>query len=83
MAAFKMFINCDNDAFGEVTYDKLGRKWRDQIWRVEIARILREIADRVEFKGEGGGFYETIRDINGNDCGRFSLKENDRAYTNE
>jgi len=40
----------------------------------EIARILRAVADRVE-KGEDCSHYLTIFDVNGNDVGRFALKQ--------
>jgi hypothetical protein len=36
----------------------------------EVARLLREIADRIE-AGEATGLYQTIHDTNGNDVGRF------------
>jgi len=39
----------------------------------EVARILREIADRLERDG-ANGLYQTIHDINGNDVGRWRLK---------
>jgi len=42
----------------------------------EIARILRSIADKVEHVALSG-FCETARDINGNDIGRYSLKNDD------
>lgn len=40
----------------------------------ETIRVLRAIADRIESDGKLSGFYETIRDINGNDIGRFAAK---------
>lgn len=43
---------------------------------IEIARILRHVADRVE-SGEDCGRYLTVFDINGNDVGRF--KHNDAS----
>ena len=52
---FKLTIACNNDAFyGE---DK----------HAELARILREIADRLE--EVGGLLGTTVRDINGNAVG--------------
>jgi len=42
----------------------------------ELARILRAIADRVE-SGEDLSHYLTVFDVNGNDVGRFALKEED------
>lgn len=41
--------------------------------RAEIARQLREIADRFEASESFGNFYETIFDANGNDIGRVKL----------
>ena len=40
----------------------------------ELARILREIADRIE-AGTDYGWFKTILDVNGNDVGRYALKE--------
>ncbi|MBX6192200.1 MULTISPECIES: hypothetical protein [Pseudomonas] len=64
MAIFTVRFDTDNEAF-----DGAGRDY-------EIARILRAIADKVEGFG-CSGFFETIRDINGNDVGRFALKNAD------
>ena len=50
-------VRCDNDAFGESDDDK-GH---------ELARILRDLADRVERYGPNGP--ERIRDANGNQVG--------------
>jgi hypothetical protein len=47
----------------------------------ELARLLRETARRLERDPEQWrehGFYQTIRDLNGNDVGRFGLKEKGR-----
>jgi hypothetical protein len=57
---FKLNIDCDNDAFyGEQKH-------------AELARILREIADRLE---EYGGLTGTVvRDINGNTVGNAVFK---------
>lgn len=63
MAVFTVKFDTDNAAFEDC---------RDY----EIARILRNIADRVERDG-CSGFFETVRDINGNDIGRFALKNAD------
>lgn len=43
--------------------------------RPELARILRVIADKVEQSGNEIGWFQTVRDINGNDVGRFALKD--------
>jgi hypothetical protein len=61
---FKVQFNCDNAAFGPDD---------DGYMRDEIARILRDIADKVERKGLSG-CWETIRDLNGNDIGAFAYK---------
>lgn len=62
MATFTVKFDCDNAAFDQGLRD------------LEIARILRAIADKIEHQGPSG-FFETIRDLNGNDVGRFALKE--------
>jgi hypothetical protein len=62
---FRLFIVTENDAFD-------GTNRREACPR-EIARILRECADRIESDGVGS-LSETIRDINGNDVGRYALK---------
>lgn len=60
MATFTIKIDTDNDAFQPDPAD-------------EIVRLLLAIAARIQ--GEGlSGYYETIRDVNGNDVGRFALK---------
>ena len=53
-------INTDNDAFqgGNSNYEH------------ETARILRALADRVEYACQGE--YFPIRDINGNKVGEFN-----------
>ncbi|MNK49866.1 hypothetical protein D3C87_687310 [compost metagenome] len=58
---FTVNMRCDNAAF-------------DDAPEAEIARILREMADSLESRG-ASGFFETIHDINGNDVGRYALKE--------
>jgi hypothetical protein len=58
---FCLQIACDNAAFEE---DMAG----------ELARILREVASRIE-AGEDCGSFVNIRDINGNVVGSFALKE--------
>ena len=40
----------------------------------ELARILRGIADHIERGGEYE-FFQTILDVNGNDVGRYALKD--------
>lgn len=60
MATFTVKFDTDNAAFEGASRD------------YEIARILRAIADKVEDKG-CSGFFETIRDVNGNDVGRYAM----------
>ena len=54
---FKLQMDTDNAAFGD---DDKGP---------EVARILREIAERIEDGDESG----TCRDINGNTCGAWQF----------
>ncbi len=66
---FTIKIDCSNDAFmgprdTHPTYESAAP---------ELARILREIADQIE-GGVDYGWLQTIRDINGNDVGRYALK---------
>jgi hypothetical protein len=57
---FTINMTCDNDAFADMP-------------ELEVARILRSIATKLEFN-KPSGFYETIFDDNGNDVGRWRLK---------
>jgi hypothetical protein len=63
MTTFTVKMDCDNAAFGEDDWERT----------LEIARILRKIADKVE-AGQGMAVWETILDANGNDVGRFACK---------
>ena len=58
---FELWIYTDNAAF-------------DSPPNIEVARILREVANRLD-AGEDYHFYETLRDINGNDVGRAKFIE--------
>lgn len=58
---FQLQITCDNAAFESET-------------DVEIARILREVADRIE-RGDSYSTFRNIHDANGNIVGTFALKE--------
>lgn len=69
MATFTVKFDTDNDAFA------------DGMQEYEIVRILRAIADKIEDRG-CSGFCETIRDIYGNDVGRFALKNEDGSNYN-
>jgi hypothetical protein len=62
MTTFTVKFDTDNAAFEGL------------LLRQECARILRDIAVKVE-DGEGGQFWETILDFNGNDVGRWKLQE--------
>ena len=53
---FRLYFDADNAAF-------------DDNYGVEIARILRAVADRVE----DGAYSGLIRDINGNGVGTYAL----------
>lgn len=59
---FQLYITTDNDAFED---------------EGEIPRILREVADDIE-AGGAPSMFQTILDANGNDVGRYALK--DEAY---
>lgn len=56
--SFKLTIKTDNDAFSEDA-------------GAEVARILREIAEKVENGSTGSG----VLDYNGNRVGQFTLDE--------
>lgn len=59
---FRLHLNMDNDAF---TGDP----------RNEIARLLRETANRIlAGSPDAIHWWQTIRDINGNDVGSFAIK---------
>lgn len=61
MAKFTVTINTGNDAFG----DDPGH---------EIARILREIADRADQSLTAGRYFTNlVRDANGNTVGKFTF----------
>ena len=72
---FKLNLTCDNDAFEPTDAECDG----------EVARILRELADRVE-RGEldlpVGMRVNTkvLHDINGNDVGRATYERTGRQY---
>lgn len=68
MTTFTVKITCDNSAFEESP-------------ALEIARILEAIASRIRDQGLSG-YYETIRDINGNDVGRYAIKNDDGTNYN-
>ncbi len=55
-ADFKLYFNMDNSAF-------------DECADIEVCRILRLIADRIEAGSNGG----SIKDINGNTIGHYDV----------
>jgi hypothetical protein len=61
MATFTVKIDTGNDAFADYPTP-------------ELVRILRDIARRME-EGDTYDTFRTILDANGNDVGRFALKE--------
>lgn len=62
MTEFVLKIDCDNAAFGD-TPDS-------EAFGAEIARILREAANRME----SGYALGPCRDVNGNTVGQFGLR---------
>lgn len=63
---FRLTIETDNAAFEDTMEIGRGPAW-------EIARILREVATRID-AGDIGKARD-IRDINGNVVGQFELKQ--------
>ena len=63
ISQFRLYITTENAAFEESTDG-----------REEIARILRDTADRLERGSEDFRWYQTLRDANGNDVGRAGIK---------
>jgi hypothetical protein len=62
---FNLYFSVENEAF-------------EQSPSIEIARILRDIADRIEHSTKFDlSYYRTIRDLNGNDIGRYAIKPNE------
>lgn len=68
MTTFTVNIRCDNAAFAE------GDGATPESAAPELARILREIAKKIE-DGYDYDKFQTIRDINGNDVGRYAIKD--------
>ena len=67
---FSVNLSMDNDAFTGGVEEGNARNWNAAL---EVARILRVIADKVEREGFSG-FFETVLDANGNDVGRYAAK---------
>jgi hypothetical protein len=66
---FRLNVTCDNESF---ELDPWG----------ELARILRETADRLQNDREACRWMQTILDRDGNDVGRFALKHADYFKSN-
>jgi UDP-N-acetylglucosamine pyrophosphorylase len=60
-------ISCENDAFS------------DGNGRHEMARLMRQTADRIEAGEEGG----TLVEVNGNRCGSWYIEEPDKDFEEE
>lgn len=67
---FTVKIDCGNAAFTNDTQDGV----TTDSAAPELARILREIADQIE-GGVNYAWFKTILDVNGNDVGRYAMKE--------
>ena len=63
MTTFTVKFDCDNAAFTDNGGDDVG----------EIVRIMRDLANKIEVEGVAD-YWQTIRDSNGNDVGRWRLK---------
>lgn len=55
-----------------VKVDTDNAAFEDDGLRYECARILRNVADKIE-AGEATGLFQTVYDVNGNDVGRWKL----------
>ena len=64
---FIIRIDMRNDAFS------------DGAEGAELARILRNLAERIESAGEAPRCFENIRDVNGNTVGQYAAKPADYA----
>ncbi len=60
---FVLSVDCGNAAFGETPEE----------CNFELARILIELAGRIENNGLSG-MYQNIKDVNGNIVGNYALK---------
>ena len=70
---FRLFIDTDHAAFGD---DGAARG-------VEVARILRDVAARIETEGDIWDWYQTLFDVNGNDVGRAAFKPRNDGWPHE
>ena len=81
---FLLKMSVDNAAFEPTPYEETARILRaiaDRLDTVRPAPIKKSGAasDALGDYGDGGwtGHYQTVRDINGNDVGRYAFKEKD------
>lgn len=66
-----LILDCDNAAFGETREDA----------QFEVSRIVHIIGESLYNTPGYGRTWETLRDANGNNVGRFCLKaEGDPGY---
>lgn len=70
---FRLFIDTDNGSFGD---DGTARG-------VEVARILREAAAKIEIEGDAWNWYHTLLDVNGNDVGRAAFKRRNDGWPHD
>lgn len=68
---FTLVINTDNAAFHDEDGNDIDSRLQQNI---ETARILREVAERLE-DFQSFETFQTLRDINGNDVGRAAFKD--------
>ncbi|MBK6639632.1 MAG: hypothetical protein IPH08_04120 [Rhodocyclaceae bacterium] len=67
---FRLRMTCDNDAF--VSFDDANDGPWSEGRRMEVARILREIASNV-MQSHGYPHYQNVHDRNGNVVGTYRL----------
>lgn len=83
---FQLTIDCTNAAFDPNPAPELARLLRtvaDRLDSVALAtspagRVLQEPYQRLDYTDRRGGWlghYQTVRDINGNDVGRYAVKQ--------
>jgi hypothetical protein len=66
--AFQLSIQCNNDAFSSA--DKL----RNELIRC-LSKVIGDLVNEHDIANGYLGLYRTIRDSNGNDVGRYALKD--------
>jgi hypothetical protein len=68
---FKLYVEMDNAAFGEDSGDR----------GVELARVLRTAAERIERCGVSQGDEGNLRDVNGNRVGGWRVQKTDNPIS--